>query len=156
MHETAHGPVFRLIGRRLCLDFINTMHNYGGSPPRDELVSYAVLVAWSQQAGIATDREAQGLLREAARLPLDADNALKRAKGLRDVLYRIFSAVAPERAPEPEDLALVTRGSRGRAWAPADRLHSPGIRMELDWNRRNSRMDALATSTVRGGAAGLG
>jgi predicted RNA-binding Zn ribbon-like protein len=111
--KTAHTLVFRLIGGHLCLDFVNTMHNYGGNPPRDELASYAVLVAWSQQVGIVRDSQAQHLLREAARRAMEADNTLNRAKGLRDALYSVFSAIAADRAVQSSDLSVLKEALSG-------------------------------------------
>ena len=103
----SHEVVFARMGRRHCLDFVNTMHNYGVREARDDIKSYSDLVSWSEQAGILNRKEAERLLREWRRQPKDATLVLRQATALRDVIYRIFSAVAAELSPRAADLAAL-------------------------------------------------
>lgn len=96
-----------MLGGRLCLDFANTVHSFYAEENRDELKSYADLVAWARQAGVVTEREARRLLREATAHPLKAKAALERAKALRSAIFKIFAAVAAERAPARDDLLVL-------------------------------------------------
>jgi len=73
-----------------------------GAPARNP-TSYADLVAWSQDAGVVMEHTAQRLLKEATRRPAGAAAALERAIALREAIYRIFSAVAGGRTPEPTE-----------------------------------------------------
>lgn len=104
--ETCASTV-ELIGGRLSLDFTNTVAWHAGDYPQERLTSYADLVAWSQHTGILTDQEAQCLLKEAARRPGEATAVLERAIALREVIYRIFSAISGGRPPEAADLATL-------------------------------------------------
>ena len=85
MTEAGAGEVsFELVGGKLCLDFVNT---FDGSREtgngREKLTSYTDLVSWSEQAGVITSGEAKSLLREAARRPREAAEALEQAIALR-------------------------------------------------------------------------
>ncbi len=103
----------KLIGGRLCLDFVNTI---GGRKDeqtkrmapyviRDEkLNDYFDLLAWSLRVGLQPEEEAQKLLREALRSPADASVVWKRAIALREAIYRISRAVVQRRSPQQRDL----------------------------------------------------
>jgi predicted RNA-binding Zn ribbon-like protein len=93
---------------RLCLDFINTLGDRPAAQPHgEELHSYADLVMWSEAAGILSGEEAAEYARAAARRPSDADDAFMRVIALREAMYRVFSAVAADTAPPPDDLAAL-------------------------------------------------
>jgi predicted RNA-binding Zn ribbon-like protein len=58
-------------------------------------------VSWARQAGALDAREARRLAREASRRPRRAAAALRRARSLREALFRTFaSAAADRRAPK--------------------------------------------------------
>ena len=95
----------KLLGGRLSLDFANTADWHGSDHPVETLTSFSELVAWSQQTGILSEHQAQQLLKVAARLPEDANAVLQRAIDLREVIYRIFSAISGGLAPQDDDLA---------------------------------------------------
>jgi hypothetical protein len=67
-------PEYKLVAGKLCLDFANT---------EDKLASYADLVAFARQAGIASVGEAATLLAAATRRPTEAGRILVRARALR-------------------------------------------------------------------------
>ena len=95
----------RLIGGRLCLDFVNTVGGRENSRVLgDKLVDYSDLVAWSQHSGIITAAEAARLVRESKQKPAAARTVFRRAIALREALHRIFKAVALERTPHSVDL----------------------------------------------------
>ena len=83
------------IGGRPCLDFVNALEEWGGS--------YADLAAWSARAGLLSADEAGQLAGMAAGNPA-ALRALRQAVALRQVLFRVCSAVAAGAAPEPRAL----------------------------------------------------
>ena len=84
----------KLVGGRLCLDFINTVDCRNSDRPSEVLSTYPRLVSWSQHANILTENQAQNLLREANLHPTDARAARERAITTREALYRIFFAIA--------------------------------------------------------------
>lgn len=96
---------FELTGGRLCLDFANTLDNRPAGNRRDYLTGYAELVAWGRQTRVLNPGEASKLLREAGRVPKQAVAALVRAKALRELLFRMFAALANGRRIASADLA---------------------------------------------------
>jgi predicted RNA-binding Zn ribbon-like protein len=98
---------FDLSGGRLCLDFANTIGWRGSDEPNEHLGSYGDVIAWAEQAGVVSPREARALLRRAAARPAEARRTLEDAIALREALYRVFAAIAAGRSPRGADLALV-------------------------------------------------
>jgi predicted RNA-binding Zn ribbon-like protein len=92
---------------RVCLDFANSLDSRPTKHPQESFTSYADLVSWSQRAGVLTQDAAQSLTQQAALRPAAAAKVLTRAIALREALYRIFSAVAGQRAPQAADLDLL-------------------------------------------------
>jgi predicted RNA-binding Zn ribbon-like protein len=97
-------PVFDLSGGHVALDFANTVSHRGHARARERLNSYRDLVAWARQVGVVTDAQAARLLHEAWRRPPDAAANVERAITARELIYRLFSAVAAGRSPLAADL----------------------------------------------------
>ena len=101
----------RLIGGRLCLDFVNTVDGRKNDSARrksqsvnslvlgDKLGDYSDLVAWSQHSGIGTATEAGRLIQESKRKAAEARAVFDRAIELREALHRIFKATVTGRMP---------------------------------------------------------
>ena len=97
--------IFKLVGGRLCLDFVNTVGNYLDPARREDyLTGYGDLVAWARQAGAIGDDEATALLRAAADRPAEAGATLERARALRDAIHDVAVAAAHDRPVAPDDL----------------------------------------------------
>ena len=109
MVETAiqQAPAFDFSANWLCLDFANTVHDRDSAITRDDLNSYADLIAWSQQAGQVTDDMAHLLLEQESQNPREATAALQRAKELREAIYRIFHAIGEEMTAAEADLHIL-------------------------------------------------
>ena len=108
----------RLIGGRLCLDFINTVDGRKSVSPRreshsldsvlgDKLVKYSDLVEWSRHSGILTATEAARLIQASKRNAREAEDVFDRAIALREALYRICKAIMTDRRPQTVDLKTV-------------------------------------------------
>jgi predicted RNA-binding Zn ribbon-like protein len=97
----------KLLGGRLCLDFINTVDPRVGDQPRDYLRRYVDLVRWGQHAGMLSADSVREMEEAAALEPKAAERALRRAVDLRETLYRAFAATASNTAPEPDDLRSI-------------------------------------------------
>ena len=107
----------RLVGGRLCLDFVNTVDGRKHDPSQkkslnslvlgDKLKDYSDLVAWSQHSGIITVSEASRLIKESKQKPAAANAVLARAIALREALYRILKATVMESVPRSIDLETV-------------------------------------------------
>ena len=99
----------KLVGGRLCLDFVNTVdgRRKDSSLLGDKLKDYSDLVAWSQHSGVITAAESARLIRESKQKPAAANAVLHRAVALREALQHIFKATVMKRAPQSIDLETV-------------------------------------------------
>ncbi|HEX9374297.1 MAG TPA: ABATE domain-containing protein [Roseiflexaceae bacterium] len=113
-----HAGNVRLIGGRLCLNFVNTADDHASACPKEYWVSYAALVAWSAHAGMLDASATTAVLAEAARRLDAADAALSRAKLLRGALYRIFSAAPAGQPIAASDLAALNDALAGSPRRP--------------------------------------
>jgi len=107
--QRSSAAEMRLVGGRLCLDFVNTVggRKNDSSPLDDKLNAYSELVAWSRHSGIVTAAEAARLIKESKQKLATANTVLRRAIALREALHRIFKAAMIERAPRSIDLETV-------------------------------------------------
>jgi predicted RNA-binding Zn ribbon-like protein len=143
-------PVFDLSGGHVGLDFANTLSRRGHVQARERLQGYADLVAWALQAGIITAAEAPALLHEAVRRPQEATETLERAIAVRELLYRLFSAVAAGRSPLPVDVnAFNTVLVDTLAFA---RVVPTGNGFTWGWTDAPKRLDRLLWPVLRSAA----
>lgn len=94
---------FDLSGGSLCLDFVNTLSDRGGQP-EEHVHSYADLLEFARQAAGMPEGEVEELATAAARDPAAADRVVAEARDQREVMYRIFGAIADGGAPSDADL----------------------------------------------------
>ena len=100
--------LFRFVGGRLCLDFVNTMGNYHDPTRRsDYLADYADLVAWGEHAGALEPTQAAVLLRVAANSPAEAAAVLTRARELRQAIREVTLAAWQGQPAPATDLATL-------------------------------------------------
>jgi predicted RNA-binding Zn ribbon-like protein len=141
-------PVFEFLGNQLCLDFTNTVKDTIGS--RELPSNYEELVAWSQQAGILTDEEAQRLLGKAARQPAEATAVFQRAVVLRETLFRIFSAITQDRTVEESDMTTLN------AMLTETMIHAQlvptGKCCEWSWIAQDDVLDRMLWPVIRSAA----
>ena len=102
----------KLVGGRLCLDFINTVdgrksdsapresHSVNSQSLGDKLGEYSDLVEWSRHSGIVTATEAERLIQASKRNAREARDVFDRAIALREALYRICKAIMTDRRPQ--------------------------------------------------------
>src|SRR5262245_54685096 len=111
----------KLVGERLCLDFVNTVGGWKrdaakskSDPYRavaidDKLNDYFDLLAWSLHTKLLGEGEAQALAREAGRRDKAAAATLKRAVALRGAIHRICAAFIHGARPRASDLDLLNQ-----------------------------------------------
>jgi len=111
----------KLIGGRMCLDFVNTVGGWKRAPGgegdglfyvvarADKLVDYLDLPAWGQHTGMLSENEAQALARAARRRVREAAATLRRAVALRGAIYRICIAIINRAEAPSSDLDLLNR-----------------------------------------------
>lgn len=101
-------PAFpRLLGERLCINYVNTIDGPLGRNPQDFLTDYRALVRWERHAGILSDEETERLEAAAAQRPDDAHEVFTGALALRATLYRIFVSIATGAPPDAAALATL-------------------------------------------------
>jgi predicted RNA-binding Zn ribbon-like protein len=132
------GPP-RLAGGRLCLDFANTVGGRGTEHLSEFLTGYHVLVAWAWYAGALSDEEAMGLRRVAGRRRNEAALAHRRAIAFRDLIYRLFLAVARNEEPLIADVDELNR--LYRVVLDHARIRPQGAHFEWEWIDANDELD---------------
>jgi predicted RNA-binding Zn ribbon-like protein len=99
----------KLIGGPLCLDFTNTVEWRSGPRRRELLTSYPELLSWGRHAGILDQEAVERLAKHADRQPVEAEQVLRRALGLRAALYGIFHSLAQGLAVNQSDLGILNQ-----------------------------------------------
>jgi predicted RNA-binding Zn ribbon-like protein len=94
----------RLLGGRTCLDFVNTIEPRAGKHPRDFLLRYDDLVTWAEFAGIVSLAGGGHLRALSAQHPQQAGKVFAKNIALRELLYRLFGAVAAGEQLKAADL----------------------------------------------------
>jgi predicted RNA-binding Zn ribbon-like protein len=168
--QASAAAEMKLVGGRLCLDFINTVDGRRNDSPRkesrpiysrvlgDKLVTYSDLVAWSRHAGIVTATEAERLIQASKRNAGEAKNVFDRAIALREALYRIYKAIMTGRRPQRVDLETVndellrartheklTHGAHGFTWEWVD---SEAALERMLWSIAHSGAELLTTGDL--------
>ena len=149
----------KLLGGRLCLDFVNTLDWRGAEMPQEFLNTFDDLVIWSRHAGITTKTEAKQLSIAAGQAGSYAGQVLNRAIRLRETIYRLFSATAAGRDPAAEDLnffnrnlSLSMKGSKITRTGDGYRWDNAGNKTQLDWILNpiiRSTVDLLVSDEVK-------
>jgi predicted RNA-binding Zn ribbon-like protein len=111
----------KLIGGRLCLDFVNSVGGRAPDPSRrrndptartvrdDKLHDYFDLLAWSRRTGLLAEPEAQTLVRQARRDRKEGAVVFRRAIALREAIYRVCTAAIAAQQPPASDLDLLNQ-----------------------------------------------
>ncbi|UCC44612.1 MAG: CGNR zinc finger domain-containing protein [Candidatus Zixiibacteriota bacterium] len=94
----------RLYGGVLCLDFVNTVHSRVEAVTFDYIKDYGDLLRWLRRCEAAPDQVMSMLKEWYATDRQGSDTALNEIKEIRDLLYRITSALAAGGSPEKTDL----------------------------------------------------
>ena len=142
----------RLVGGRLCLDFVNTVDGRkdDSSPLGDKLEDYSDLVAWSRHTGIITTAEAARLIKEGKQKATTANTVLRRAIALREALLRIFKAMMTERAPR--NLDLETLNDELLKARKNQRLITTNKGFRWEWTSAETALDRMLWPVVQSAA----
>jgi predicted RNA-binding Zn ribbon-like protein len=104
--------------RWVCLEYTHTVGWAERDRSDDELTSHEALLEWAEREGLLDRAERGRLGRAAEARPSEAARLLARALDLREVIYRIFSAVGRGEAPAESDVqalnALLPEANRWR------------------------------------------
>jgi len=152
---------FELSGGALCLDFANTVSNRMISWKRwDELTEYSDLLAFATQSLYLPAELAREFLAISRIEPRATTRAMEDARGLREAIYRAFSAYIDHRHAGVEDLALIRdvmiEGWKHRRLAPIGRRYlwlmkqEEGIKLEsVLWPIAHSATDLLTSDRLK-------
>jgi predicted RNA-binding Zn ribbon-like protein len=95
-------PLFELIAGNLCLDFINTLDNRPSGEPKELIENYYGLARFAEDTAVLTPEQLHHLSERVHLTPDEADEAVRRARDLREALHEIFSALMNRQtAPQP-------------------------------------------------------
>jgi predicted RNA-binding Zn ribbon-like protein len=100
---------FELVAGVLCLDFVNTVGDRGGTWQyvRNYLQRYEDVVSWGLQAQVLAEREAAAMRALAFKRYEQSAAALARAVELRETLHTVFAPIAAGRPIRREALAAL-------------------------------------------------
>jgi predicted RNA-binding Zn ribbon-like protein len=115
----ADSPFGKLVGGRLCLDFVNTVRgrvgaagrgrDYGSRVLGERLDSFGAVLRWGRLTGALTTGQARSLGREASAHPAKASAALKQSLAVREALYGVFKAAIEGWPARASDLEAVNQ-----------------------------------------------
>ena len=155
--QASAAAEMRLVGGRLCLDFINTVDGRKSDSPRrvdtvlgDKLVDYSDLVEWSRHSGIVTAIEAERLIQASKRNAREAKAVFDRAIALREALYRICKAIMTSRRPQTVDLEIVNGELLGAR--THERLTHKANEFTWEWVGSEAAMDRMLWSIAHSAA----
>jgi predicted RNA-binding Zn ribbon-like protein len=132
---------------QLCLAFANTMNWHASDDPQESLHTYVDLIEWTHGEGLITESEKNNLLRIAEERPAEAKLVLQQAVTLREVIYRIFAALAIGDSPSETDLA-VFNAALSRAMSGAHLIQSEAG-FVWDWNVEEDALDIMLGPVIR-------
>ena len=155
----------KLVGGRLCLDFINTVdgrktdsRSVKSQLVGDKLGEYSDLVEWSRHSGIVTPTEAERLIQASKRNAREAKDVFDRAIALREALYRICKAIMTDRRPQKADLETLnnelvearaheklTHGTHGFTW---ELIGDEAALDRMLWSIAHSGAELLTTADL--------
>jgi predicted RNA-binding Zn ribbon-like protein len=151
MTETKAGsgrpPKFELIAGNVCLDLINTLDDRTSAEPKELLTNYDELARFGEDAGILTPEQLDSLFKRVRLLPHEAEEALRRARNLREALYEIFSALMNQQTAPPAAMERLNANIHNAALH--SRLVQRAARCEWRFDDLTSALDAMLWPIVR-------
>ncbi|MBK8900012.1 MAG: ABATE domain-containing protein [Anaerolineaceae bacterium] len=111
----------------ICLSFANAFNVTASDGHEEMFQDYADLIEWAQLLEVIDLPTAQSLHREAEQHPGEATAVLQSAWALRQVLYRLFAALAHQQTPDPADLDALNTALVGTLAHQRLVLHEDGF-----------------------------
>ena len=136
----------RLLGGKLCLDFVNTIEGRLDPHPIEFLHSYEDVVHWGEHTSMLNRTQAAALLEAVKESPEKATAYFERAIAFREALYRIFLAQAHKAQPPQTDIEHL-KGAYIEALSHA-RLSQTPHGYEWLWTDNDVTLEALLWSVI--------
>jgi hypothetical protein len=77
-------------------------------PKHDYLLSYSDLVDWAGKVEILTSQQVRSLKQRGTQAVKKAEKARENGQSAREIIYRLFSAIAGQRRPPESELSLIS------------------------------------------------
>jgi predicted RNA-binding Zn ribbon-like protein len=145
-HSFAPALGFKYIGGDPALDLVNTVDWTSRGPEAERLTDFDRVIAWAQGADVLSPTMAAELRTRAEAKPADAEAAYRAALRVRQVLRRVFHAVAEGKSAGGalnEFNGLLGRVLEHLQIVPATRGRSGEPRLRLGWPDLGSRLDSV-------------
>jgi len=107
-------PRFELIAGSVCLDFVNTLDDRP-TKPRELLAHYRDLVRFGEAAGLLKPTQLRRLLKRSSADPHGAQQALRRARELREAIHDVFWPIIRKRPVPAAALAKLNASVQAAA-----------------------------------------
>jgi len=127
------GSIAR-IGGHLALDFANTAGWHASDSRSEWLTSYDEWLAWLRQGKTIPTASLTALDAESARNPSAAKRAIAKVVEQRELVYRVFTAVAGGRSPSSDDLSAMHRARVNALDAAEPRWERGGIALRWTYD----------------------
>ncbi len=122
-------PRFDLIAGNVPLDFVNTLDDRH-TQPKELLEHYDDLARFGEDTGLLDPIQADRLVKRSSKFPELAEEALRRAKQLREAIHDVFWALINHRAVPAAALATLNADAR----TAAAHLHLVPINGAFEWS----------------------
>jgi predicted RNA-binding Zn ribbon-like protein len=142
--EILHG--ISRIGNTICLDFVNTVYSRVESDSYEYVETYSELLLWASDGRIIPPHLRKRLEALARKRPRQAQQVQKRARELREILYRVFIAVARGEIVEAGDLEGLNTWLR--SVSTHRQLVWSGEGYQWEWSEEPLRLDAVLWPVV--------
>jgi len=150
------ASTMKLIGGRLCLDFVNSVGARRFSASRkmtirdEKLHDYLDLLAWGRHVGALPNADAETLADVSSRHAKEATAVFHRAIRLREALHHVCNAKLSHKQPNEADLLVLNeefRLARG-----AEQLVFEKAEFHWQWSKLDSALDRVLWPVARSAA----
>jgi len=141
------GLPFKYIGGNPALDLVNTTDWTSRGPENERLTDFPQVTRWAEGAGVLSSKAAATLRSRAGTKPREAEAAYQAVLRTREVLQRVFTAMADGKRPgeELEEFnRLLGRALEHLRVVPGKGQHA----LRLSWDEQETRLDAMLWPVV--------
>jgi predicted RNA-binding Zn ribbon-like protein len=150
--DAAPAKKFQFVGRKLCLDFCNTVGGKRGVATREHLHSYDDWLSWCAQAELIDSSTFARLFKKGIRRPTEAAKVYARALALREAIFDIFSALADSKAPPANCIRLLNAELARSSGRLRISFNTRQDEFSWDWALENSPLDGPLGPIARSAA----